>query len=168
MSSDDIPKAIADRMNRSKHTNDIQETNTDVKCPRKKIVENKKVKAENLSKIVNDGEKKIEEKLGEKIEEKIQESVKVSGENTKKQLEKIEEIKTENTIVNQNQTDKQTKEIQELIVSTSKRELDKLDKIDSSIQELKKRPIVKYPESNNKNTVLKGIIILVVILLIGL
>ena len=171
LSSDDIPKAIADRMNRSKHTNDIHETNTDVKCPRKKIVENKKVKAENLSKIVNDGEKKedkVEEKLGEKIEEKIQESVKVSGENTKKQLEKIEEIKTENSIVNQNQTDKQTKEIQDLIVSTSKRELDKLNEIDSSIQELKKRPIVKYPESNNKNTVLKGIIIFVVILLIGL
>ena len=168
LSSDDIPKAIADRMKQSKNTNDIREKSIDVKCPRKKIVENEKVKADDLSQIVNDGQQKIGEKIEGKIEEKIQESVKVSGENTKKQLEKIEEIKTENSIINQNQTDKQTKEIQELIVSTSKKELDKLDEIDLSIQELKKRPIVKYPESNNKNNILKGIVILVVVLFIGL
>ena len=167
LSSDDIPKAIADRMKQSKNTHDIHEKSIDVKCPRKKIIDNEKVKKDDLSLIVNYEREEIGEEIGEeikgKIREKIEESVKVSGENTKKQLEKLEEIKTENKIINQNQT----KEIQELIVSTSNRELDKLNEIDSSIQELKKRPIVKYPESN-KNTVLKVIIIFVVILFIGL
>ena len=160
LSKDDIPKAIANKMNLTQEPTQnmcsIREKGQNNKCPIKETVEDK-------NKTVEVDVTKEQQKMESRIENTVKESEK----NTNEKLKKIEEINSVNTLVNDKKTEAQTKEIQNLIISTSNRELEQLNKIDESIQELKKRPIVKYPTPDvDKNVNVKVIMIILGVLLI--
>ena len=160
LSKDDIPKAIANKMNLTQEPTQnmcsIREKGQNNKCPIKETVEDKNTTVEvDIT------------KEQQKMESRIEGTVKESERNTNEKLKKIEEINSVNTLVNDKKTEAQTKEIQNLIISTSNRELEQLNKIDESIQELKKRPIVKYPTPDvDKNVNVKVIMIILGVLLI--
>ena len=167
LSKDDIPKAIANKMNLTQEPTQnmcsIREKGQNNKCPIKETVEDKNTTVEDKNTTVEVDVTKEQQKMESRIEGTVKESEK----NTNEKLKKIEEINSVNTLVNDKKTYAQTKEIQDLIISTSNRELEQLNKIDSSIQELKKRPIVKYPTPDvEKNVNVKVIMIILGVLLI--